>query len=246
MKTHRMCRLGAGALLCGLSAAAQASLIGVLPTTNGGTDYQAYYDTRTDLTWLANADVNGRMDWSTANAWAPGFTVTGYVGGSQINVSGWTLPSVVDTGASGCNFAYSGTDCGYNVQTTSGTTVYSAMASLYFDTLGNLAYYDTSGNGPQTGWGLTNTGPFSNVQPYYYWSRTEYVGGFAWSFTFNAGYQNVINETYGLYAWPVHSGNVGASTVPEPDALGLVGIGLFGVALSRRRRKVKQVSLYPM
>lgn len=65
------------------------------------------------------------MDWSTANAWAAGLNFNG--------LTGWRLPTVTDTGTPGCNFAYSGTDCGYNVDTATGE-----MASMFYDTLGNL------------------------------------------------------------------------------------------------------------
>jgi hypothetical protein len=62
-----------------------ATLIGVLPETPGGTDYQAYYDDVADLTWLANANAAGStMDWAAANAWAAGLNVNG--------VTGWRLP----------------------------------------------------------------------------------------------------------------------------------------------------------
>jgi hypothetical protein len=65
-----------------------ATLIGVLPATPGGTDYQAYYDDVADLTWLANANAAGmEMDWTTANAWAAGLDIDG--------VTGWRLPASV-------------------------------------------------------------------------------------------------------------------------------------------------------
>ncbi len=46
-------------------------------------------------------------------------------------------------------------------------------------------YHDISGSSPQAGWGLTNTGPFSNIQLDYYWSATEYAAysGCAWAST---------------------------------------------------------------
>jgi len=31
---------------------------------------EACYDTALDITWLANADINGEMDWFAANTWA--------------------------------------------------------------------------------------------------------------------------------------------------------------------------------
>ena len=40
------------------------------------------------------------------------------------------------TGTPGCDFAFSGTDCGYHVQTVRGSTVYDEMAYMYFTSLG--------------------------------------------------------------------------------------------------------------
>lgn len=62
-----------------------STLIGVLPATPGGTNYQAYYDPTTNLTWLANANANGAMDWSEAMSWAASLNIGG--------VTGWTLPT---------------------------------------------------------------------------------------------------------------------------------------------------------
>jgi hypothetical protein len=79
--------------------------------------------------------------------------------------------------------AFEGTDCGYNVDTSTGE-----MASLFYDTLGNIAFYDTSGNGPQAGWGLANSGPFTNIQTITtYWYSTEESPNGAWGMDFRDG-----------------------------------------------------------
>lgn len=191
------------------------------------TTAEAYYDTSLNITWLADANYAGTgMVWATANSWAAGLNING--------ITGWRLPTVTDSGDDGCNFGYSGTDCGYNVDTSTGE-----MASMFYDTLGNTAYYNTSGSGPQSGWGLSNTGPFSNLPSSLYWSATGYAPDttFGWIFNFNLGNQNGSNETYGVYAWAVHSGDVGAAVVPVPAALWLLGSGLLGlVGLGSQRR----------
>ena len=62
------------------------------------------------------------------------------------------------------------------------------MASLFYDTLGNIAFYDTSGNGPQAGWGLANSGPFTNIQTITtYWYSTEESPNSAWGMDFRDG-----------------------------------------------------------
>ena len=129
------------------------------------------YDTDLNITWLRNANAaagssfdngydttDGLMTWANANNWANALTVGSY--------SGWRLPTMVDTGAPGCDFSYAGgTDCGTNVQTAT-----SELAHLYYVSLGNLAYCPPGATWlfdgcPQAGWGLNNVGNFQNVQP---------------------------------------------------------------------------------
>jgi len=203
----------------------------------------AFYDTDRNITWLADAnyantsghDADGRMNWANANAWAVSLDLYGPSG-----ADGWRLPAVTDTGTSGCDWSYSGgTDCGYNVDTATGE-----MAHMFYDELGNKAYCPpgdaTCSGGPQSGWGLTNPGPFSNVQSYVYWSGTQYApdSSVAWYFNFNFGGQSLATTPSEFYAWAVHSGDVGAATpVPVPAAAWLLGsglLGLFGVARPRR------------
>ena len=190
------------------------------------------YDPNLDLTWLRDWDVNGLHDWYTQVAWAAGLT---YFGG------GWRLPFITDTGASGCDLSLAGgTDCGFNVQTKDPVTgtVYSEMAYMWYVELGNLAYYDTSGKGAQPGWGLAHTGPFQNMQFYYYWFGTEYAPDTlgAWGFETYNGYQGngVGPKSHELDAVAVRPGDVAA--VPEPATLALLTLGLAGLGFSRRKQ----------
>ena len=192
--------------------------------------FEAYYDTTLDITWLADANYAGSpMEWVTANNWAA--NLNPYSSG----ITGWRLPTTIDIGANGCNFAYTGTDCGFNVDTATGE-----MASLFYDTLGNLAYYDTSGNSPQPGYGLSNTGPFNNIQSGPYWSATEYAPdpySAAWVFNMGSGAQTDGSIPNSYFAWAVHSGDVGVSAVPVPAAMWLFGSGLLGLlGVARRKR----------
>jgi hypothetical protein len=207
-----------------ISMSSQAALIPVL----GG---QAYYDDVADLTWLANANLAGTtMTWAAANAWAAGLNISG--------VTGWRLPDTVDVGNDGATYTniYQGVDYGYNI------TTHSEMSNMFFNVLGNTAYYDTSGT--PTGcpgspnYCLTNTGPFSNLQSSFYWSSTEYAPDptNAWVFDFGYGLQTNPNKGSNGYAWAVQSGNAGV--VPVPAAVWLFGSGLLAlVGIGKQRRR---------
>ncbi len=200
------------------------------------TTIEAYYDTVLDITWSANPKYSGTtMGWVAANNWAASLDIEG--------ITGWRLPTMVDTNNLGCDLTTtsSSDDCGYNVLTTSGSTIYSEMASLFYDTLGNLAYRDTLDN-VQAGWGLSNTGPFSlNPESVYniYWTANENAHDTVQAFYFDYwnGWQGTNGKTVGRDAWAVHDGDVGAvvSTVPLPSAVWLFSSALLSLfSLARR------------
>lgn len=204
--------------------------------------FEAYYDTVLDITWLADAnyaktsgyDADGAMNWFAATTWAANLSFT-----DGVNVyADWRLPTTTDTGTSGCNYANSGTDCGYNVAPTS-----SEMAHLYFVTLGNQSYYTTTGavSGAHAGGAnpnstLDNTGPFTNFQSNRYWSGTEYAPNpyLAWTFNTVNGYQYNYDWLYSFSALAVSPGDVAAVPEAETYALMLSGLGLIGWRARRR------------
>ena len=234
------------ALSVGLFTLGMVSNIHAAPITGQGTwestlqgrdlngdisTFEAYYDTTLDITWLADANYAGtKMSWASANNWAA--SLNPYSSG----ITGWRLPTMIDTGASasGCDVAYSGPDCGYNVDTAT-----SELASMFYDTLGNLAYYDTLGNGPQPGYGLANTGPLTSFQSWGYWYGVEsaFNTSNAWIFGTGTGFQSQSAKTFNAYALVVHSGDVGVSAVPVPAAVWLFGSGLLGLlGVAKRKR----------
>lgn len=209
---------------------------------NGDGIADAFYDTQLNITWLRNANVvsngsNGRMNWNTAIDWAANLNVSG--------VTGWRLPTVNDTGALGCvGTAFTGTDCGWNVQTTTGNAVNSELAHLYYVTLGNKAYYDASGI-VQAGFGLTNTANFQNFVQYAYWSGTGYAPntGGAWYFYTGtggaAGVQDWDVKDNELHAVAVRSGDVGARPVPVPPTAALILLAVVGMGMVEPKRPVE-------
>lgn len=213
----------AGITLSLTGLVAHADLLGRAPLTAGGTDYQAYYDTDLNITWLADANLagtetfgldyvyffsEGNTNWTVAQRW-----INALNGAEWLGLSNWRLPIVTDTGTPGCNYANLGTDCGWNVDPATGE-----LAHLFYTTLGNQSGVDTHGaNRPclfTECW--TNTGPFSNVYGiYWYRTRDALDSGKAWIFIDN-GAQDTISTGIPQHMWPVSPGDQLA--VPLPAA----------------------------
>lgn len=181
---------------------------------------EGYYDTTLDITWLSDAnyaktnneDADGKMTWAEANEWVNSVEING--------ISEWRLPNEKPVNGNTFNFDKSydatidnvaaptttdGTDGGW--RNMSGEPV-SEMGDLYYVTLGNQAGHP----GP----GISNTGPFINIQTTdaFYWSDTEstYINNpVILTFDFNVGYRNIIVPSYTAFVWPVHDGDVGTS-----------------------------------
>ena len=243
MKTHTLLtNISAGLLALSFATASDAALVSRL----GGL---AYYDTDADLTWLADANAaqtsgytgidvlsDGRMTWQAANDWAAQLTVGG--------VSGWRLANTNPVNGTAFNYGFTSngsTDSGRNISR-SGTahagSQGSELANLFYNVLGNVSEYDSSGvfDDGCAGSCLTSTGPFSNVQSNTYWSATEYARSTtsAWYFNMFSGNQDFNYRNSSLYGWAVQSGDV--SAVPVPAAVWLFGSGLLGLAGVARRK----------
>ena len=125
----------------------------------------------------------GGMTWFGGLAWVNYLNSISYAG-----VTGWRLPIVTPVNGSSFNDDYStdgSTDYGYNTTAVNATA--SELAHVYYNELGNLGYSDTSGI-PQAGYGVTNQGPFQNLENSVYWSGTEFAPDPVGALLFNAGY----------------------------------------------------------
>jgi hypothetical protein len=143
-----------------------------------------------------------------ANSWAAHLDINGTLGRR--------LPTVTDPGTLGCDLAYLGTDCGYNVD-----TAIREMTQMLSITMGNKSYCATSANCPQLADGLSNTGSFNNLHDGGYCSSPESLvtPSKAWGDSFNDGKQDVGNKTILGYSWAVHYPKNDASTGPFSYAL---------------------------
>jgi len=187
-------------------------------------------------------DSFGRATYSGALALISYLNNTSYGGTTQ-----WRLPGVIDTGTAGCNFANSGTDCGYNVDTAN-----SEMARLYYTELSRKAAVKPDG-GSNRGYGIFKDGgyatpptpvlplPFTNVQSDAYWLGLTYSlnDAQAWSFATSDGSQMFESKAGKRFVWAVASGNVQIATspVPLPAPVWLIGSGLACLAFRLRRAR---------
>ena len=199
------------------------------------------YDDVLDITWLQDTNLAGTtMNWDDSVAWAAGLNYQGF--------DDWRLPTVNVTytnssGALDCDLSTTGgTDCGFNVLTGN-----SELAYMFHTNLSNVAYYDTAGNSPQSGWDSLNTSftdalsgfnvSFTNLTRDVYWSGTEYAPSTvnAWVFYTYDGFQNANFKNNSYYAWAVRDGDVAATQASAPGNMALLALGLLGLVMRRRQ-----------
>lgn len=203
-----------------MPGAAHAALEGRDLNGSAGS-FEAYYDTDLNITWLANANVNGLQSWQVATAWAANLSIVDTV--NNITYDNWRLPATLQPDAS-CDGQSGGISSGY------GCTG-SEMGHLFYAELGGVAAQSVLGSSNP------DVAKFTNLLANRYWSVAEfepYVGG-ELLFNFGNGHQGAYDRNANFYALAISPGDVGA--VPEAStwAMLLAGLGMVGVAARRRR-----------
>ncbi len=178
--------------------------------------------------------TTGKLNWYGAMAWAHAFNFKGY--------SDWRLPTAIDLGKPGCDYANSGSDCGPNPDTS-----HSELAHLYYDELSRKSNLNPFTFEYQSDFGIFGNGaetdisgdvaPFNNVHAFSYWTRGEnlFAPNLAWALSTQFGYQEPINKSAFLYAWLVRTVDVDVATVPTPASVWLFGSAMFGLLAFRKR-----------
>jgi hypothetical protein len=160
------------------SGIANAKLITIGAATYNGSDYKLIYEDDQGLIWLDYSfpDTRWPQLMSAVSKMNEAGVLTYKINpGVKINWRGlWRLPLAVDGARKN---GYDGaTTAGFNITT-------SEMGHLFYVSLGNVGYYDKSGN-PRPGWGklskeqeswgMKKADPFENLKNNNYWTGTEY------------------------------------------------------------------------
>jgi len=190
-----------------------------------------WYDTVLNVTWLDMTATD--KTWDEAVDWASNLNHAGF--------EGWRLPTVKPV--NGTDFQYGVEFEGINYQTADGSTDWgwnitspnSELSHLFYVTLGNVAEFDQDGFLTDNS-GLSNTGPFKNLQAGVYWTGTEFfldTEDFAWIFQTDLGLQTDDLKTWQNLAIAVRDGDF--APVPVPAAVWFMITGLMGLVGMRKK-----------
>lgn len=188
-----------------ISTSANAALIERL----GGL---AYYDTDLNITWTANANINGLMTWDEANTWASSLEIAG--------VQGWRLPNMNLNGGGIAVNCFGGGREGCEAN---------ELGYLFWEegiTSDTQGPFTNVVDGWMSYWSSTQLDPMYLPDG----SADHYE-----TMEFTEGLTGAMDVDSQAFAWAVHTGDV--SAVPVPAAIWLFGSGLLGLVGIARRKK---------
>jgi hypothetical protein len=151
------------------------------------------YDPNLNITWLRDWNANGQKDWGTQAAWAASLP---HFGG------GWRLPRTTQPDPS-CSEGKLPGFGSFPIQGFGPYCTGSELGYMYYVELANDFYFHGNRS--------PNAGPFQNVQPWGYWSGTNYApypDRWAWSFSYYTGWQGEVQKSVAAHAVAVRDGDV--------------------------------------
>ena len=218
MNRYRIWWLG---LVVGLvfTVPAGAELLGRLPATPGGTDYQAAYDDVLDITWVTDAGLSGVGTWPDQVAWAEGLSLGG--------ANDWRLASMSVLAGVPTGRTESVVDCEMATELDCRDNELGYMYYHYLPPGSDI------GGDNKTGTQTVGDVTLMNIQSGY-WSGTEIDLDGVWTFRFSNGNNVGVSKASVIAGWAVRDGDIGLlsdpvdlnGTVEDADGTGLCALVL--------------------